>query len=593
MQVRRQGSRSTSLSLSLLRSGSPVRPRRTRAALCSLAAIATLALAAPVAGQTFEGGKAKFDRSEFRPAAQDFEVVSQRPGDSKRADAAVFALRSLSQAGDHAAVLAKYEQCRAAVAGTPLEGELEFEVAKSTHHNAKDTTAALQGYARVLQQYPENVFAASGALYERASIERDDMKAHNAAHATLEDMITRYPTSPFVDDALVSEAKNAGMMGRMDIIDSADKRLELMNAASSMRQKVQLERAECHIKTRGDRRKAIAAYNQTFRRYGDGTDAAAVARIRAADLVVGGDFRESLNLYKVVLECYPKLRKSQRDWAQCQSGVYHYQLRENDEARSCFETVLAANPARNVRSLAQVYLDGMSHPDSTSSLLITYDRALRYYQTELCSDQTFLALGEYEAMTHKPFFAEYLRDSSISNQEKAEFLYRLSFADFYTGRGKDAFDLCERILKDYKPTGNVRFECLYMRAYLLGRGARWEEAVTAWEELQAENPPVDILAASYPELARAQHLSNDPLGAAMTLEEFQVRLPARHETEKGQMLSRELLRRYPEVAKPLQEQKPLIVARWKEKAPPPEAPDPYSPTIASTMQVINNVGGAE
>ena len=51
---------------------------------------------------------------------------------------------------------------------------------------------------------------------------------------------------------------------------------------------------EFYAKPRADRIGAIAEYRKVYGNYPDGTEAAAVAKIRVADLVPDGDFRGAL-----------------------------------------------------------------------------------------------------------------------------------------------------------------------------------------------------------------------------------------------------------------------------------------------------------
>ena len=251
------------------------------------------ALSGAATAQSFSEAKAKFDAGDFAGAAALFESVAATGGAAK-AEAAAFVLRSWSKAGRHDKVLAQFDTCLVAARGTEFEAECAFERAKSTDLNAKDTTLALQQYAEILAKYPSNVFAASGALLQRGVIELDHLKTPSISYNTFEELLRRYPGSPFVDDALLAEARNGVALAQLDIIEMAQRRLDEMSAAPAMRQKAQFERGEFFNRAAANPRAAIREYARVYKEFAPDAGAAALAKIRVADLVPRGDFRAAL-----------------------------------------------------------------------------------------------------------------------------------------------------------------------------------------------------------------------------------------------------------------------------------------------------------
>ena len=125
-----------------------------------------------------------------------------------------------------------------------------------------------------------------------------------------------------------------------------------MGAAPAMVQSAQFERAEFMNKARGDRRAAITEYSRVFTDFPSANDAAALAKIRAADLVPGGDFRTSLAMYRDVLATHPKLTRSLRDWVQCQIGICQFQVRDESAAAETFSKLAATKPGRRPKPSA-------------------------------------------------------------------------------------------------------------------------------------------------------------------------------------------------------------------------------------------------
>ena len=292
-----------------------------------------------------------------------------------------------------------------------------------------------------------------------------------------------------------------------------------------------------------------------------------------------------------MLANYPKLAKKLRDWSACQSAIYLYQLEDEAAARAAFEALLAATPEPKLRTEAQRYLAGMANPESTDSLTIHYDRGIRFRQTEMRTDKTFWEMERVISKSRKPFFRSHVDDTSIDREERAQMLYRLCFAYFWTARGKEAFDLAGEILDRLQPQGVTRWECLHMRAHLLARLGDHAAAVGIWRDVIDADPPIKFLPRCYLEYAHALHLSGDPLGAILALEEMSIRWPARIETESAATLLKLHYMRRPDLRPRADEQRPVIAAKWKHKPPLiADGADDAAPAVASPT---NSPGGAQ
>lgn len=518
-----------------------------------------------ISAATLQEGKAQFDAPDYPAAAATFDAVRTSGADQERAEAAAFQLRALGQAGDHAGLLAAYEGCLAAAAGTQFEAECKFELAKSTQVNAKDTTSALTQYNTIIAQHPDNVFAASGSYYQRAVLELDELKSATSSHASIVELVSGYGTSPFLDDALVLDARAAVILGRLDLIDAADSRLTAMQAPELHRQKVQFQRGEFHAKAADHRPKAIYEYTQTYKKFSPSTNIAAVAKIRAADLVPRGNFEDAFTLYQEVLSDHPSLGKSLRDWAKWQSAICQFQLGNREGAQAGFQSVLLENPAPQVRASAEQHLRAMDNPDSFDNFQVTYDRAFRYWKTGMGLDEAFMSLQEVLVMSRKPFFTSFIENPQNSRDLRAEYLYRVSFAKYFSGLGKEALDQVDFILSELQPQSQVRIDCQYMKAFLLGRGGRWNDAVGVWRDMIESNPEVNYLPEGYMEYSRALHLAGDPLAAIFALEEMRVVYPVRMQAEQAERMVGELLLRHPHLRDTLQKERPAIVEKGKLK----------------------------
>ena len=84
------------------------------------------------------------------------------------------------------------------------------------------------------------------------------------------------------------EAKTGLVLADLKLIEKSRDRLDAMKAAPILRQSAQFQCGEYHNKIAGDRERAIHEYARVFREIPGNTRNAALAKVRAADLVVRG-----------------------------------------------------------------------------------------------------------------------------------------------------------------------------------------------------------------------------------------------------------------------------------------------------------------
>lgn len=414
------------------------------------------------------------------------------------------------------------------------------------------------------------------------------------AYATFEELLSRYPDSPHASDALVAQARAGTALGQLDLIDNARQRLTQRGAAQEYVQKTQFERAEFFAKAKRDRYRAIEEYEKAYSQFTSSTLTAAVAKIRAADLVPGGNFHAARQSYEAVLGDYPQLGKDLRDWALCQIALCQFQLKDEQGAAHTFKRLLAAKPRPELRSKANLHLTGISTSASAERVSIVFDRGIRYEETETRIDQSFWAMQEVLSRSKEAFFSGYVNDPLVDKETRAAMLYRVCYAHFACGQGAQALEAAEHILSELQPEGRVRYQCLFMRAFLLGRSQRWAEAAQAWSELIEPDPPVDFLPRCYLEYARALDLSGDAMGALMALEELVVRFPERAEAERACVVSDEILLRNPQLRKEFGIQRGALLAAWMSFPPrPPVQAEPQDSELAAAIPGEPSLTGAQ
>ncbi|MBX7243955.1 MAG: tetratricopeptide repeat protein [Candidatus Sumerlaeaceae bacterium] len=266
---------------------------------------------------------------------------------------------------------------------------------------------------------------------------------------------------------------------------------------------------------------------------------------------------------------------------------------------------MASNPkSRTIRREAQRYLDGIADPDSTPGLTILYDRAINFRVSRVGMNREIWEMSSFIGRAEKQAFSAFIRDESVPLRERAQMRYRLAFAHHEVGNHKTAFDMAGEILSDQNLTGVTRHQCLWLRAMLFFRTGKYDESADLWRQLISENPQGDVLRPAYLEYSQSQEFGGDVFGAALTLEELRIRFPACKQAELAAGRLAEIRFENPIMARDLDQQRPILAAKWKRTAPPgsepPEVakgqrPAPTDDPVASLTELNGTPlpGGAE
>ena len=253
-------------------------------------------------------------------------------------------------------------------------------------------------------------------------------------------------------------------------------------------------------------------------------------------------------------------------WARMQTGIYQYQLGDTTAARVTFEALLADKPIGIVKRECEKYLVGLADPESTESLLITYDRAIRWSQTDQGLDRAFLEMqGVLSKCRKSRAVSDFVANAKADREERAQMRYRRAYALYYSGHGREAFDMAQSILDTENPRGVTKWECLYLQAFLLGRMGEHQPAATRLQAIVDANPKIDFLPQIYNDLSHQRRASGDLLGSVLTLEEMAIRYPARIEASRATEFNAETLKWNPELKPAVEERTPAIVARWQKR----------------------------
>jgi hypothetical protein len=382
----------------------------------------------------------------------------------------------------------------------------------------------------------------------------------------------------------------------LDAIESAQRQLKDHGAPPAVQQKAQFQRADYMDKARASREHALKEFTRTCTEFPADTDTAAEARLRVAKLVPRGDFRASLQLCEDVARNHPNAPQALRHRAQLEAGIVQFQLGDEAAAKATLEALRADSPDADTLAEVNKYLTGLSDPDSPESIVITYDRGIRQKDSGGGFDLTFEDMQRVKAKSKKAAIEALMRDASLSSEDRARMRYRVCYALYWGGRGREAFDLAQSILDEQKPEGKTKWECLHMQAFLVGRSGDFGGAIARWRAMIDANPDVGFLPQCYVLLAEHQLAAGDALGSVLTLEEMRARFPARIEAERAAESIGLTLRLNPGIQPTVDEQRPAIVAKWtRNKGGPPAGPGdrlPGAPRLAAT-ESKSGKGGAE
>ena len=552
----------------------------------------------------FSSARTSFDSGNWLAASSEFHAIVgnqaavRRPAD-ELAEAAVFSLRCRVNLQDVAGFESVRESCLAAARGSAFEGQALLEVGKHLAKNTKDTTAAIDQFNAVVAAFPGDVFAASGALYERGLLECDSLRMPHAAKESLDAVTKRYPSSPFCDDALVVLARVERVLGNVAGIDEAARRLKEMGAAPALRQKVQFEKAEYHNKIRQNRHDAVCEYQAVIDSFPTEakSQAAAQARVRMADLVPGGNFHASMELYRQVRD-EKAAPAATRAWSALNLAYMQFQVRDEEGAARTLEALVAdkSYPAA-YKAKASEALKALRDPDSVENAQLRYDRAARCRQVNHSFDVAFFdyrsVVRKFDGRDGAPAAAA-ARVKELPREDQAQWHYKVAFAQFMTGHGQQALDLCERILKEMNPSGVTKWQCLYMIAYLKGRGGDDAESARGMRQIADTCPVDEVTMHAYMELVRLLDLMGDEAAVVLTLEEFRVRYPRHHWSEQADAFQKHFFSVDTSLIQHVEESRPALVAKWGGRLPGGGLPDADHPShVIASDAITIPTGGAQ
>lgn len=481
----------------------------------------------------FTTAKAKFDAFQFLDAANDFQAIVEDVNSPDRAQAAVYMLRGYRRAQKHALLMANFSAASAATSGTPYVDECLYEKALSLYKNAHKPTDAYIIFGQIAGSHPQSVWAGSGSMFQRGTIQLEKYHDLTNAAATMNAMLQAYPTSPFAAKAYFVLFRCAILSNDPPAVDAAHQQFVAAFPNSEYLPDAELRHGDFEMRVRGSTGNALARYRNVVARWPD-TDFARSARLRINELAPDG-FEAAIADYTALLaeiRNHPKF-KFQKNLCRLQLGEYCYQLGLNDDATSYLQALLAQNPAAPVATTTRTYLEAIADPSSTCGIYCLWERAMRWRDQHGHLDKCWSDLGQLRNYADLDRFTSYINDASIYKEDRANALYRVALANFDLGDHAAASEIAQRVLDELQPVRVARYECLYLIAYHHSHCGHFGHASSMYRSLIDENSGyAAIVPTAYFELANNQELNGDHLAAMLTLEEFRTLYPYRAEVQR-------------------------------------------------------------
>lgn len=439
--------------------------------------------------------------------------------------------------------------------------------AEADYRKHRDAEAAIDAATGILAENPSDPNIGAGALILKATAERRVLKDPAAAYATLARVAREFETSSRLGEALLLQIDCADEIPDADALEQAHDEIRRRFPNDAFLNATAEDKHAYFISVTGRNHvKAIRRWQTVADTYPQ-TTAAAEARITIACLAWDGDFAKANREMAATLESYPQLRSDLANYTRSRMAQNVFQLRDEEAARRAFKELdERTDLTARRRAEARMYLKGLSDHDSTERVKIVYTRALRQNMIRKGMDLAFDDLQEIIQKVHRrpteAVRAALADTRPETREERAQLRYTACYGLFVAGRGREAYELAQDILDREQPEGSMKFHCLYMRAYLQGRGGDWNGAAAVWREVLAAGDKIDILPNAYLEYARALDMADRPGEALDALLDCIARFPYRMEADHAALAADRILLRQPELRPEVDGRQLAARTRW-------------------------------
>jgi|GEM_PF-3520576 len=434
--------------------------------------------------------KSLYEQEKYEKALPELEDVFQSSKGNNRIDAMLHILRCYQFTRDYGSLASFYNENREMADDTEFEPEIDFVFANYLKDHVKDYTAARDLYESIYQNFPNAGFAGPGSLLKLGDIDVIEEKPNNAL-SRFDELIAKYPQCPYVDNALSGKVKAYIKLKERD---------NIINTLDQLREKFPKEMSaanagiEAGIYFYGIERNWNEACIQ-FRKIADEHPdkfAGVFSMLRLADLVEGGRIKNSIALYREVLEKSHKLRGNQKHWAQTELGVALYLKRDFTEAKAEFQEVLQSGAPDKFKKRAALHIEAIEDPNSLSAVLVNIDTAVRYRRDLKFYDEAYWSFRVYTDVYKLGKFEEFFNDPGISREEKAKRLYQLSLSYYHTGYLKETATFADKVIEEYPEVDYYCASAKYTNAFLKMKGGRFLDAIDEFMKIVEDYPDLEF-----------------------------------------------------------------------------------------------------
>jgi tetratricopeptide (TPR) repeat protein len=454
-------------------------------------------------------------------------------------------LLELCRANKRHDLVERYYPAVSQVAGSARQkGRADLELARSVHQNQRDLNRAREIYQSIIGSHGDDPEAAAGALLQRGQLELFVDRNPDQALRTYVQALKSYPSFSQRSDLYLARIRAAKVARNNSAISLAAQ--ELAEEFPMHRAQIVAcnEVADYELKTTGDRERAVAMWKKatTLARDNEAKGlssrdlSVAMARMRLADEDRTGDYDAAISEYRSILETYPNLSNSAKDWCRTQIGIYQYQMGRPSDAQETLQQLVAErkdNLSKDVQAKVALHLEAIAHPKSRAAMAAAFDRGYRWREVSGMRDQCWRVWSSWLVQAQSPEYEEWVKDPKLSPEVRAELLWRKAIVLWeLTPDHTKICPLMDRILTEIKPVGSMRHHALYMKAYHMAHTGAYREAIGIYRSILEENSrSVELVPSIYKELANCAVRLEDPLGVALVAEEFLTLYPYRAENK--------------------------------------------------------------
>jgi len=434
--------------------------------------------------------KSLYEQEKYEKALPELEDVFQSSKGNNRIDAMLHILRCYQFTRDYGSLASFYNENREMADDTEFEPEIDFVFANYLKDHVKDYTAARNLYKSIYQNFPNATFAGPGSLLKLGDIDVIEGKSNNAL-SRFDELIAKYPKCHYVDNALTGKVKAyIKLKDRENIIKTAeDLRKQFPSNLSTAN--AGIETGIYFYSIERNRRESVRQFKKVSDAFPD-KFAGLFAKLRMADLVPGSRIKNSISLYKTVLQNAQKMRGSQKHWAQTELGVALYLKKDFDEAAIELQKVIDSGAPEKYKKRAQLHLDAIDDPQSLSAAFVNIDAAVRYRRDLHAFDTAYWSFRVYTDAWKAGKFESFLEDPNIPDEEKAKREYQLSLAYYNISYLHKSDTQAKKVVEKYPHVDYYCASAKYSLAHHKELGGKFLDAIDGYMDILEQYPDIEF-----------------------------------------------------------------------------------------------------